>query len=81
MTTNNIRADDAEAIAHKFALDGDVIAARPYGAGHINDTFLVETNDAALSEGGPTMTTTKTTMTTDRRPHCVILQKINSDMF
>lgn len=81
MITNNIRADAMEAIAHKFAPDGDVVAAQPYSAGHINDTFLVETNDAALSKGGPTMTTMMTTMTTDRRPHRVILQKINSDMF
>ncbi|KAL3771457.1 hypothetical protein ACHAW5_000112 [Stephanodiscus triporus] len=78
MTTKNIRADAAEAIAREFALDGDVVAARPYGAGHINDTFLVETDDAASSERGPTTTTTTTT---DRRPRRYVLQRINGDVF
>lgn len=32
-------------IAEKFEISGQVTALSPYGNGHINDTFLVETND------------------------------------
>jgi len=34
---------DAPAVAREFSLGGDIIATKPYGSGHINDTFLVET--------------------------------------
>ena len=33
----------ARAVADGFALEGEIVALRPYGAGHINGTFLVET--------------------------------------
>jgi hypothetical protein len=36
-------ASSAITIAREFALDGEVVSARPYGSGHINDTYLVET--------------------------------------
>ena len=32
-------------ICEKFVLDGDVVSVSPYGEGHINSTFLVETTD------------------------------------
>lgn len=34
---------DAFAIAREFALAGEVVSASPYGSGHINDTYKVET--------------------------------------
>jgi Ser/Thr protein kinase RdoA (MazF antagonist) len=37
-------AHDAVAIAREFALGGEVVTAKPYGSGHINDTYLIETN-------------------------------------
>ena len=63
-------------------LNGDVVAAWSYGAGHINNTFLAETDahddDAttASSEGGPT-----TTRTTDRRRRRYLLLRVNGDVF
>ena len=40
---------DALAIAHEFTLGGDILAATPYGSGHINDTYKVDVQ----SERGP----------------------------
>ena len=40
---------DAFAIAHEFTLGGDILAATPYGSGHINDTYKVDVQ----SERGP----------------------------
>lgn len=40
-------AHDVVAIAREFALGGDVVTAKPYGSGHINDTYLLETNQVA----------------------------------
>ncbi len=40
---------DALAIAHEFTLVGDILAATPYGSGHINDTYKVDVQ----SERGP----------------------------
>ena len=34
---------ELKAIADLFELDGDFIKAEPYGEGHINSTFLMET--------------------------------------
>ena len=31
-------------ICKGFAIEGDIISIEPYGEGHINSTFLVETN-------------------------------------
>lgn len=39
-------AEDLLSIAHRFAVDGKPRSAQPYGSGHINDTFRVETDDA-----------------------------------
>ena len=41
---------DAMAVAREFALGGEVLAAAPYGSGHINDTFLIR----SASSSGPT---------------------------
>jgi len=35
--------NDARAIAREFQLADDVVEANPYGSGHINDTYLIET--------------------------------------
>ncbi|HEU5351761.1 MAG TPA: aminoglycoside phosphotransferase family protein [Terracidiphilus sp.] len=32
----------AEAVARRFAIDGELIRAEPYGSGHIHDTFCAE---------------------------------------
>ena len=40
---------DAFAIAHEFTLGGDILAATPYGSGHINDTYKVDVQ----SDRGP----------------------------
>ena len=40
---------DALAIAHQFALVGEIVSASPYGSGHINDTYKVDVKPA----GGP----------------------------
>ncbi|KFJ01199.1 phosphotransferase enzyme family protein [Bifidobacterium stellenboschense] len=42
MTGNDI---DLHAVAERFRLDGDVTRVAPYGDGHINATYLVETTD------------------------------------
>src|SRR5262245_9410261 len=35
--------DTVTRVVRQFAIDGEVVAARPYGSGHINQTYLVET--------------------------------------
>ncbi len=37
---------NSQEICNRFELDGDFISAAPYGEGHINDTYLVETTCA-----------------------------------
>jgi Ser/Thr protein kinase RdoA (MazF antagonist) len=41
------RTFDTRAVAAAFALQGDYVAADPYGSGHINDTFCLR-----MSQGG-----------------------------
>lgn len=40
---------DAAAIAAEFALDGSIVSAAPYGSGHINDTYKVETGTGSAT--------------------------------
>jgi phosphotransferase family enzyme len=35
------REHHARAVAEQFQIDGEFVAAKPYGSGHINDTYLV----------------------------------------
>ena len=39
---------DTASVAAAFAIEGKVIAVRPFGSGHINDTFQVETDAGRL---------------------------------
>jgi hypothetical protein len=41
-----IMAYRAEDVAKLFALDGEPMIAVPFGCGHINDTYFVETSRA-----------------------------------
>lgn len=38
-------AFDLPAVAAKFSIDGTYASGRPYGSGHIHDTFLIETGE------------------------------------
>ena len=36
---------DIDNAARQFAISGEFISARPYGSGHINDTYIADYND------------------------------------
>jgi Ser/Thr protein kinase RdoA (MazF antagonist) len=38
---------DAISVAREFSLDGEIVAATPYGSGHINDTYNVDMRPGA----------------------------------
>ena len=42
-------AQNAETIARQFQIPGDLIAATPYGSGHINDTYCVVSDHAGAT--------------------------------
>ncbi|MCI8565541.1 MAG: aminoglycoside phosphotransferase family protein [Lachnospiraceae bacterium] len=60
------------AVLNEFDLEGPVISARPYGSGHINDTFLVtvQTDDGGRAENA-----------SRSREKRYILQRMNDDIF
>ncbi|KAL3809551.1 hypothetical protein ACHAXA_001825 [Cyclostephanos tholiformis] len=72
------RTADADAAAREFALEGCVVSARPYGAGHINDTYMIETAAIAASNDNDD-DGDDTRKSSCRRRY--ILQRINSDVF
>ena len=39
-TTNN---SNLQAISSQFSIDGNIVSVKPFGNGHINDTYLIET--------------------------------------
>ena len=56
---------DALEIAKRFDLDGEPVDAKPYGCGHINDTYCVychreEKTSGGISSSGSTATYSKT---------------------
>lgn len=46
MSKSNFTTETIEKIAKKFAIEGDIQATKPFGSGHINDTFLIRNTDS-----------------------------------
>ncbi|SOD11584.1 phosphotransferase enzyme family protein [Pedobacter xixiisoli] len=48
MTTETIKATNITEILSKFNFDSNFVKVKPFGSGHINDTYLIEYSDSDL---------------------------------
>jgi hypothetical protein len=83
---STVRAADAAAfaIASEFDLGGCVVAAMPYGAGHINDTYVIDiavVDDDDCYDDSYGDDYDDDSSQSSRRLRHYILQRINSDVF
>ncbi|HWD87311.1 MAG TPA: aminoglycoside phosphotransferase family protein [Mucilaginibacter sp.] len=46
MTTNNITENQLSDLVSKFSIDADIASIKPFGSGHINDTYRIFNADA-----------------------------------